>query len=73
MKPGKTYASFIKKMAREIWEKDKAVILISLFLLLALVLSNHYDYRICNCTSTEKWQPGMDHGARSGVHHFYHK
>ena len=67
------YIPIIKKKAVEIWQKDKAVIFIGAFLLLALIVSNHYDYRICNCTSTDKWAPGSANGARSGVHHFYHK
>ncbi len=57
------------------WKHDKLTILVISGFLCLLLVSNVYGYRICNCTSTEKWEPGKARGARShgGVHYFYHK
>ncbi|RAJ80016.1 hypothetical protein CLV59_105123 [Chitinophaga dinghuensis] len=57
------------------WKQDKISIMVLCSFLGLLIISNVYGYRICNCTSTEKWEPGKARGARShsGVHYFYHK
>ncbi|NSL85745.1 hypothetical protein [Chitinophaga solisilvae] len=58
-----------------IWQKDKFFICVFVVLMTAFLLSNHYGYRICNCASTEKWEPGgsRNSSTRRGVNHFYHK
>ena len=65
----------IKTIALQSWQKDKLLICLFAGLLTILLLSNYYGYRICNCTSTEKWVPGENRMNRShgGVNHFYHK
>ncbi|MBV8253703.1 MAG: hypothetical protein JO154_13930 [Chitinophaga sp.] len=57
------------------WKQDWLTIVVIGGFLGLLLVSNVYGYRICNCTSTEKWEPGKAHGSRShsGVHYFYHK
>lgn len=69
------YVPVIKKRLAVLWQKDKLIICIGAVFLITLLLSNHFGYRICNCASTEKWEPGTARtaGGRSGVNHFYHK
>ncbi|QJB35856.1 hypothetical protein HF324_32855 [Chitinophaga oryzae] len=57
------------------WQRDKLLICLFTLFLAALLLSNHYGYRICNCTSTDKWQPGESRNSRShgGINRFHHK
>lgn len=59
---------------RKIWIRDRFIISVAAILLAILVIANHNGYRICNCSSTEKYVPGQDkqHG-HAGVHTFYHK
>jgi hypothetical protein len=66
----------MKVNIKQWWQKDKLLICLFSVLLTALLLSNYYGYRICNCTSTEKWEPGGIRSSRSshgGINHFYHK
>lgn len=64
-----------KTIALQYWQKDKLLIFLFTVLITVLVLSNYYGYRICNCISTEKWQPGDNRNSQSlrGVNHFNHK
>ncbi|MBC9914273.1 hypothetical protein [Chitinophaga varians] len=64
----------IKKIG-ELWQTDKWLICVFTLFLVTLLLSNHYGYRICNCTSTEKWEPGGSRNSRShgGINRFHHK
>jgi hypothetical protein len=66
--------SFIA-IALQWWKNDKLLICMFTVLIAVLLLSNFYGYRICNCVSTEKWEPGTNRTNRShgGINHFYHK
>ncbi|WP_212004644.1 hypothetical protein [Chitinophaga sp. HK235] len=65
----------ILKTIAKLWRTDKLLICLFTFFLTVLLLSNYYGYRICNCTSTEKWEPGKSRSGSShgGVNRFYHK
>ena len=75
MEENNGYLPVLKRKLAGLWQKDKIIICLASFFLIALLISNHFGYRICNCASTEKWEPGTARTARghSGVGHFYHK
>ncbi|PUZ21640.1 hypothetical protein GA0116948_11012 [Chitinophaga costaii] len=62
------------KFAKDLWQKDKIIVVVVGLFTVILLLSNYYGYRICNCATTEKWQPGSGpRNGNHGVNHFYHK